>query len=137
MPSFSCGTALSVVECRNELRGRHCRPLLITPPKCDGCDAKIPIPHCLGCKVGVLVKNCHDESRDSLTCLRSTGFFLSKDRNELLINPCRDTEEFSELVDPSTGITVEVDAKRGDMMTRGFWERKMDCIIDVRTCDFN
>ena len=40
-------------------------------------------------------------------------------------------------MDPSTGITAEINAKRGDILIRGFWERTTDCIIDVRICDVN
>ena len=92
MPSFSCGTTLSATEFIDEIRDRHCLPLLNTPPKCDGCGAKFSMPHCLGYKVGNLVQPRHDENRDSLTHLASEGFSPSNTRDEPSMNKCRDTE---------------------------------------------
>ena len=31
----------------------------------------------------------------------------------------------------------ELEADRGDLLIRGFWDRGTDCFIDVRICDVN
>ena len=38
--------------------------------------------------------------------------------------------------DDASGISTEIQ-DRGDLLARGFWDRRTDCIIDVRVCDVN
>ena len=94
----------------------------------------------LSCKVGGLIHSRHDESRDTLGCLACGGFQPSNAPDEPHINPCRDIggkDDINKLVGPQTGIEYELEADRGDLLIRGFWDRSTDCIIDVRICDVN
>ena len=112
MPSFSRGTALSVVKLRGEIRYYCGLPLLKASPKCDSYGTKLTIYYCLGYKVGSLVKTRHDKSRESLTCLVSAGFYPSNSCDEPLASPCRESEEFAKLVGRSTGIATEINTKK-------------------------
>ena len=137
-PTFACGTILSPVEFRDELRDRYGLDLLNVPAKCDGCNANFSVSHALGCKVGGLVSSRHNEGRDALVCFASAGFMPSNVRDEPLIHPCRDSDGVSmnsKLTDRDSGVTAEVNSDRGDILIRGFWERNTDCIVDVRICD--
>ena len=40
------------------------------------------------------------------------------------------------LTEPSTGIEVELNTNRGDLLIRVFWEHGKDCMIDVTKYDF-
>jgi len=67
-------------------------------------------------------------------CLPCADFQPSNVRDEPLISLCRDIGgENDKHVEPQTGIELEAD--RGDLLIRGFWDRSTDCIIDVRICD--
>ena len=140
IPSYSCGTFLSASEFRDELRDRYGLPLLNAPSHCDGCNAKFSTAHALSCKVGGLIHQRHDESRDSIICLASAGFLPSNVRDEPIINPCRDSDaekSTDKMHDSQTGLTAELNSDRGDILIRGFWSRDADCIVDVRICDVN
>ena len=43
----------------------------------------------------------------------------------------------NKLDEPQTWLECDLDADRGDLLIRGFWERYTDCIIDVHICDVN
>ena len=53
-PSFVCGTILSALEFRNELRDRYGLKILNTLSHCDGCTSEFSTTHALSCKVVVL-----------------------------------------------------------------------------------
>ena len=94
----------------------------------------------LAIKLVVLFTPGHDESRDTLGCLACAGFQPSNVRDEPHINPCRDIggkDDGNKLVEPHTGIECELEADRGDLLIRGFWDRRSECIIDVCICDVN
>ena len=61
-----CGTVLSAVEFRDELRDRYGLDMFNAPSHCNGCNDKFSTTHALGCKVGGLIHSRHDKSRDSL-----------------------------------------------------------------------
>ena len=62
------------------------------------------------------------------------GFQPSNVRDEPLINPCREIGwKFDTHVEPQTGL--ELEAGRGDLLIRRFWNRSTEFIIDVRICD--
>ena len=46
-------------------------------------------------------------------------------------------DESGKLIEPNTGVEVEINSDRGDLLVRGFWDRNTDCIIDVRIVDVN
>ena len=116
IPSYSCSTALSLQELRDELRDRCCLPLLRTPSRCNGCNAKFSVSHSLACKVSGLIRSRHDESRHSLICLASAGFLLSSTHNEPSINPCCDNSRDRELRDLATGLAAELSGERGGIL---------------------
>ena len=121
-PSFICGTILSALELRDELRDRYGLEILNTPSHYDGCTSKISTTHALSCKVGDLIPSRHDESRDTLGCLACAGFQPSNVRDEPHINPCRDIGrkgDVNKLVGPQKGIECEFEADRGDLLIRG------------------
>ena len=89
-PSFICGTFLSALKFRDELRDRYGLEILNTPSHCDGCNSKFSSTHIISCKVGDLIHSLHDESRNTLGCLACAGFQPSNVRDEPHINPCRD-----------------------------------------------
>ena len=114
--------------------------ILNTPSHFNGCTSKFSTTHALSCKVGGLIHSRDDESRDTLGCLSFAGFQPSNARDEAHIDPCRDIEgkdDVKELVEPQTGIRCKLEADRGDLLIRSFWDRSTDCIIDVRICDVN
>jgi len=61
------------------------------------------------------------------------GFQPSNVRDDPLIHLCCAIDE---LKDSTTGISMEIQ-DCGDLLVRGFWDRYMDCIIDVRVYDVN
>ena len=85
----------------------------------------------------------HDESRDSLRCSACAGFQPSNVRDEPQINSCRaiggldERKEGETLIEGNSGIECEINADRGDLLIRCFWDKSTDCIIDVRICDVN
>ena len=89
-PNNMCGTVLSVVQFRDELRDRYGLNILNTPSHCDGCNIKLSTTHALGCKAGGIIHSRHDECRNSLGWLACAGFQPSNVRDEPHINPCRD-----------------------------------------------
>ena len=116
MPRFSRGTILSAVEFRNKLICKCYLPILNTLPHCYGFKTKLVASHCLSCKVRGLVKNRHDESRDSLMHLSSSGFNPSNYSDEPLTNPCRGMEESAKVLGPSVGLVAELNVKRVDAL---------------------
>ena len=138
--SFICGTVLSVLELRDELRDRYGMQILNTPSHCDGCTLGFSTTHALSCQVGCLIHSRHDESCDTFGCLTCAGFQPFNVRDEPHINPCRDVggkNDVNKLVEPQTGLECELEVDRGDLLIRWFWDRGTDCIIDVRICDVN
>ena len=124
-PNNMCGTILSVVQFRDELRDRYGLNILNTPSHCDGCNIKLSITHALGCKAGGIIHSRHDESRVSLGWLACAGFQPSNVRDELHINPCRDNggkDESKNLTEFQTGIRCVINSDRGDILIRGFWD---------------
>ena len=82
----------------------------------------------------------HNESRDTLGCLTCAEFQPSNVRDEPQINPCHAIRGKDEcngeiLIENNSG--TEINADRGDLLIRGFWNRNTDCIIDGRICDVN
>ena len=51
-PSFVCGTILSALEFRDELRDRYALKILNTSSHCDGCTSEFSTTHALSCKIG-------------------------------------------------------------------------------------
>ena len=90
--SYTCGTVLSTSELRDELRDRYSLLLLNVPLHCDSCNAKFSIAHALSCKIGGLIHQYYNKSRDSIICLASTGFLLSNVRDKPIINPYGDSD---------------------------------------------
>ena len=88
--SYICGTVLSALEFRDELRDRYGMKLLNAPSHCYGCVSEFSTTHTLSCKVGGLIHSRHDESLDTLGCLACTGFQPFNVRDEPHMNPCRD-----------------------------------------------
>ena len=135
-----CGTLLSAVKFRDELRDRYGMKLLDSPSHCDGCNEQLSTSHTLSCKIGGLIHSRHEESCDSLGCLACARFKPSNVRDEPQINPCRDAgrrDESGKLIVPNTGVKCEINSDRGDLLVHGFWDRNTDCIIDVRIVDVN
>ena len=102
-----CGTVLSAVEFRDELRDRYGLHILNTLSHCDGCNTKLLTTHALGYKVGSLIHSRHDESRDSLGWLACAGFLFTNVRNEPHINPCYDNGgkvESKNIIESQTGV---------------------------------
>ena len=134
-PENVCGTVLSAVEFRDELRDWYGTKLLDLPSYCDGYNEKFSTARSLSYKVGGLVHASHDETHDSLGCLAYAGFKPSNVRDEPQINPCRDNrrkDESGKLIKPNTGVECEISSDRGDLLVRIFWDRNTDFIIDVR-----
>ena len=122
-PNNLCGTVLSAVEFRDELRDRYGMKLLDSPSHCDGCNKQFSTSHALSYKVGGLIHSRHDESRNVLGCLACAGFKPSNVRDEPQINPCRNAgrrDESGILIKPTTGVEVEINSDRGDLLVRGF-----------------
>ena len=123
-PNNTCGTVLSAVKFRDELRDRYGLHILNTPLHCNGCNTKFSTAHALGCKVGGLIHySRHDESRDSLGWLACAGFQPSNVRDEPHINPCRDNggkDESKTLTESQTEIQCEINSDRGDFLIRDF-----------------
>ena len=80
-PSFICGTILSALEFKDELKDRYGMKILNTPSHCDGCTSEFPTTHALSYKVGGLIHSRHDESRETLGCLACAGFQPSNVRD--------------------------------------------------------
>ena len=81
MPSFICGTTLSSMEFRDELRLRYGLKLKQTTNKWDRCDEKCSVSHALACKVGGLTHSCHDKCRDIVSILACARFSPSSVRD--------------------------------------------------------
>ena len=110
--------------------------ILNAPSHCDVYTAAFSETHALGCKIGGLVHQRHNESRDTLGFLACAGFQPSNVRDEPHINLCREIggkDDVTKVVEPQTGFECELEGDRGDLLIRGFWARGTDCIIDVRT----
>lgn len=122
-PAFVCGTILSPVEFRDELRDCYGLDLLNTPAKCDRHNANFSVSHAIGCKMGELISSRHNEGRHALVCFASVGFMPSNSRDEPLIHPCCDTDGVSmnrKLADRNSGVIAEVNSDRGNILMRGF-----------------
>ena len=125
---------------RDELRDRHCLPLLSVPSYCGGCSAKLSTAHDFPCKVGGLTHQRHDKIRGSITCLASTGFSPSNARDEPLTHSCRDSDHeasISKARDGQIGLAAELNSDRGGTLIRCFWSRDADYTADTRACGAN
>jgi len=91
-----CGTVLSAVEYRDELRERYGLDILNTPSHCDGCNKKVSTTNALSWTVGGIAHFRNTESCDSLGWLACAGFQPSDVRDEPHINSCRDNGEKDE-----------------------------------------
>ena len=60
---FICGTVLSALEFRDELRDRYGLEILNTPWHCDGCTSKFSTTHALSYKVSGLIHSRHNKIR--------------------------------------------------------------------------
>ena len=142
-PNNLYGTVSSTIEFRDELRDRYGFGILSAPSYCDGCNLKFSITHALGCKKCGLIQARHDKSHHSLGCLAYTWFQPSNVRDNNQINPCcaiggkGERKEDKKLVESNSGVEIKINADRGDLLIRGFWDRNSDCIIDVRIYDIN
>ena len=108
-PNKCFETVLSVIEVRDELRGRHELGILDSSSHCDGCSTPFTTTHALACQVGNSIHSRHDESCDSIGYLACVGFQPSNVHDEPLINPCRDIrrkDESSKLIESNSGIVV-------------------------------
>ena len=65
---------LSSVEFWDALALRYHRPLLNMPTFCDGCGFQSSMEHALGCRIGGLVIQRHNEIRDALGDLASIAY---------------------------------------------------------------
>ena len=121
-PIYSCGTFFQnpIID---ELRDRCYLPLVKSTSHCDSYNAKFSTVQCLSCKVGGLIFQRDDESRDIIIFLASAIFLPSVVRYELLIHSCRDSDpetSASNMYDIQTGLATELNSDRGDILIRGF-----------------
>ena len=62
---------LSTQEFRDGLALRYKKPLLCSPPYCDGCGSAFSLEHALDCRKGGLVDKRHNDVRDAFGDLAS------------------------------------------------------------------
>ena len=142
-PNNVCGTILSAVEFRDELRDRYGFGILNALSHYDCCGSKCSMTHVLSCKKGGLMHARHDNISDLLVYLSCAQFQPSNVRDEPKINPYHaiggkdERKEGGKLVESNLGMEMQINVDRGDLLIRGFWDRNTDCIIDVRIYDVN
>ena len=140
MPSHVGGTILSSTEFRDALMLRYARVPSNLPTSCDGCgeSKKFDVNHTLDCKKGGLVTARHDEIRDELRDLLAHVFSPSRIRCEPMINPAPMRANGTKTHVPSASSSSGfLNADRGDLLIRGFWEGSTDTIVDVRVTNLD
>ena len=140
MPSHVGGTILSSTEFRDALMLRYARVPSNLPTSCDGCgeSKKFDVNHALDCKKGGLVTARHDEIRDELRDLLAHVFSPSRIRCEPMINPAPMRANGTKTHVPCASSSSDsLNADRGDLLVRGFWEKSTDTIIDVRVTNLD
>ena len=94
--------------------------------------------HATRIQKGGLVAARHDEVRDDLRDLLAHVFSPSRIRCEPMINPAPMRANGTKTHVPSTSSSSDfLNADRGDLLIRGFWEGSTDTIIDVRLTNLN
>jgi len=114
---------------------RYARVPSNLPTSCDSCgeSKKFNVNHALDCKKGGLVTARHNGSRDELRDLLAQLFSPSRIRCEPMINPAPMRANGTKTHVPSASSSSSfLNADRGDLLIRGFWEGSTDTIIDVR-----
>jgi len=85
-----------------------------------------------------LVTARHDEIRDELRDLLTHVFSPSRIRCEPMINPAPMRANGTKTHVPSASSSSDfLNADRGDLLIRGFWEGSTDTIIDVRVTNLD
>jgi hypothetical protein len=133
-------TELSAQEFRDALllRYAHCPPDL--PIQYNGSQQKFTIRHALECKRGGLVISRHNEIQDELSDLASRAYLPSAVRDGPRIHTSRAAELRSSPGKPESPSVKRLfqnncTEDRGDILVRGLWACRTDCIIDVRITD--
>jgi len=140
MPSHVGGTILSSTEFRDALMLQYARVPSNLTTSCGGCGEsnKFDVNHALDCKKGGLVTARHDEIRDELRDLLAHVFSPSRTRCEPIINPAPRRANGTKTHVPSASSSSDfLNADRGDLLIRGFWEGSTDTIIDVRVTNLD
>ena len=97
---------------------------------CDGCGTAFGVTYELSCSIGSLVIARHNEICDELLYLSWRAFNSEYIRAEHLIHQGRTISELEIL----QGSDKNKDT-RGEVMTRGLWDRQVDATIDVKLGD--
>ncbi len=140
MPSHVGETILSSTEFRDALMLRYARVPSNLPTSCNGCgeSKEFDVNHDLNCKKGGLVTVRHDKIRDELRDLLAHVFSPSRIRCEPMINPALMHANGTKTHVPSASSSSDfLNADRGDLLVRGFWEKSTNTIIDVRVTNLD
>ena len=85
MPSSYCDTTLFPIEFIGKLRLHYLLSLLDSLLQYNICITRFSVPHTLSSKVGGLIRTHYDNSRNILSYIVCTEFWLSNTYNEPLI----------------------------------------------------
>ncbi len=107
---------LSAFEFRDALCLRYSKPLLLTPPNCDGCGNPFTTSHALDCRRGGLVIQRHNEIRDLIFDLSSLVW------SQVVKEPLIDENNVN-------------DCLKADIGIRGAWQSQSMSLFDVRVLD--
>ena len=97
---------------------------------CDGYGTALGVTHALSCRIGGLIIARHNEICDELLYLYRRAFTSAYVRAEPLIHQGRTISELEILQGSDKNKET-----RGEVMTRGLWDRQVDATIDVKLGD--
>ena len=129
-----------VILATNALMLRYARVPSNLPTSCDGCgeSKKFDVNHALDCEKGGLATVRLDEIRDELRDLLAHVFSPSRIRCEPMINPALMRANGTKTHVPSASSSSDfLNADRGDLLARSFWEKTTNTIIDVRVTNLD
>ena len=134
-PSKLDGTLLSAEEYRDNIRLRYgLRPSkLKLADRCDGCGCGFSVGHALSCKVGGLVGQRHDDTRDEAGALCAMALTESRVSYEPMIfygtGVNAGQRGDAEAAADSNGNLG--DESRGDVSAHGLYKRGQSAVLDI------